>query len=138
MFINFLLTVLPINIDGDKDCIPIFRLKNHYGPEETWIRGKRIIVPKPNPYRYDLFEWKGFYFSNYYCFELADIFHRSIFFSKVDAIFAPVWNVDTHYYNSIIDTATRDMHSYFILINTSQYGHSKISRPRDYINKKKR
>lgn len=135
---NFILTVLPVNINGDKDAVPVFRLKNHYAPEEEeWIRENRIEVPKPNPYRYDLFAWRGVYFSSYYCFELADVFHRSIYFSKVDVIFAPVWNPDTHYYNSIIDAATRDMHNYFVIVNTSQFGFSKISRPRDFVNKEK-
>ncbi|MFD2918110.1 hypothetical protein ACFS6H_00235 [Terrimonas rubra] len=140
---NFLFTVLPINIAGDKDAIPVLRLKNHYAPiEEDCIwdekeRGEKMAVPKPRPYRYDLFEWRGFYFSSYYCYELADVFHRSIFFSQVDAIIAPVWNADTHYYNSIIDAATRDMHNYFIIVNTAQYGFSKIARPQDHVNKEK-
>jgi hypothetical protein len=135
---NFILTVLPININGDRDAIPIIRLKNHYAPEEEdEIIKLRMFVPKPNPYRYDLFTWRGVYFSSYYCFELADVFHRSIFFSKADVIFAPVWNIDTHYYNSLVDSATRDMHNYFVIVNTSQYGFSKIARPRDFVNKEK-
>lgn len=135
---NFILTTLPVNLAGDKDAIPILRLKNHYAPEEEdELKLKGIIVPKPNPYRYDLFIWRGVYFSSYYCYELADVFHRSIFFSKIDILFAPVWNIDTHYYNSIIDTATRDMHNYFVIVNTAQYGFSKISRPRDFVNKEK-
>jgi hypothetical protein len=136
--LNFILTVLPININGEKDGIPVLRLKNHYAPDEEELLDKyHITIPKPNPYRYDLFIWRGFYFAPYYCFELADVFHRSAFFSKVDAIIAPVWNQDTHYYNSLIDSATRDMHNYFILVNTSQYGYSKISRPRDHVHKEK-
>lgn len=135
---NFVLTVLPLTIENDKDAIPVLRLKNHYAPEEEkCIWDRKMLVPKPNPYRYDLFQWRGLYFATYYCYELADVFHRSIFFSQVDAIFAPVWNQDTHYYNSLIDAATRDMHNYFIIVNTSQYGYSKISRPQDHVNKEK-
>ncbi len=29
------------------------------------------------------------------------------------------------------------MHNYFIIVNTSQYGFSKISRPHDHVNKEK-
>ncbi len=135
---NFVITVLPVVVDSVADAIPVLRLKNHYAPEEeAWLREKRKIVPKPNPYRYDLFIWRGFYFSTYYCYELADIFHRNAFYSKVDAIFAPVWNQDTHYYNNLIDAATRDMHCYFVVVNTAQYGFSKIARPRDHVNKEK-
>ena len=140
---NFVLTILPITVNGDRDAVPVLRLKNHYAPieEETIWRSssgnKTMVVPKPSPYRYDLFQWRGLYFSSYYCYELADVFHRSIFLSQVDVIFAPIWNVDTHYYNSLIDSATRDMHNYFVIVNTSQYGFSKISRPQDFINKEK-
>lgn len=136
--LNFVATVLPVTIDGDKDAIPVFRLKNHYAPdEEVWIRGKKLVVPKPKPYRYDLFIWRGLYFSTYYCYELADIHHRIAFFSKLDVLFAPVWNKDVSYYNSIIDSSTRDMHNYAVIVNTSQYGYSKIARPRDTVNKDK-
>ncbi|GAL86026.1 hypothetical protein MYP_3255 [Sporocytophaga myxococcoides] len=127
---NFVLTSLPINVFGDKDAIPIIRLKNHYAPEEEeWIRGKKMVVPKPNPYRYDLFVWRNVYFATYYCYELADVFHRMAFYSKIDFICAPVWNVDTHYYNSIVESASRELHCYFIKVNTSQYGETRVTRP---------
>jgi hypothetical protein len=135
---NFIITCLPINIDGEKDTIPIIRLKNHYAPEEEeWIRGKDMVVPKPKPYRYDLLEWKGLYFSSYYCYELADIFHRSAVYSLIDLMIAPVWNQDTHYYNSIIDCSVRDLHCYFAQVNTSQYGETKVSRPTGHVRKNK-
>jgi len=128
---NFILTVLPIKLNNyELDAIPIIRLKNHYAPEEVQkVNDKKLIVPKPNPYRYDLFNWRGVYFSAYYCFELADIYHRAAFFGKLDFVCAPVWNKDTIYYNNIVEASTRDMHCYFIEVNTSQYGESRISRP---------
>lgn len=127
---NFVLTVLPIEVNGDKDAIPVFRLKNHYSPlEEEWINGLHMIVPKPLPYRYDLFIWRGVYFSTYYCFELADVFHRYALFGKVDLLVAPVWNKDTGLYNNIVETTSRDMHIYVVQVNTSQYGESRVVRP---------
>lgn len=127
---NFVLTILPINVNGDKDAIPVFRLKNHYSPlEEEWINGLHKVVPKPLPYRYDLFIWRGVYFSTYYCFELADIFHRYALFGKIDLLVAPVWNQDTGFYNNIVETTSRDMHIYVVQVNTSQYGESRIVRP---------
>jgi len=135
---NFVITNLPINIKGDRDAIPIIRLKNHYAPEEEeWIRGKKMVVPQAFPYRYDLFVWKGLYFSTYYCFELANIFHRSCFYSMLDLICAPVWNPDTHYYNNIFESASRDMHCYMVQVNTSQYGDTRVIRPTDQVRKDK-
>lgn len=127
---NFVITCLPIDIDGDYDAIPVIRLKNHYAPdEEEWINGKYMVVPKPLPYRYDLFIWRGVYFSTYYCYELADVFHRYAMNGRIDVMFAPVWNKDTNFYNNIIEVTTRDMHIYVVHVNTSQYGQSRITRP---------
>lgn len=127
---NFVLTILPCNIDGTKDAIPILRLKNHYSPGESfWIREYNRIVPKPTPYRYHLFHWRGAYFAVYYCFELSDLFHRSIFKSKVDFVIASEWNQDTNYFSNIVESAARDLHCYFIQVNTNPYGDSRIVRP---------
>jgi len=137
---NFVLTCLPIDIDGIKDAVPIYRLKNHYSPdEEIFVRGKHMLIPKfedkehIRKYRYDLFVWKNVYFSTYYCFELANIMHRTLMFSKVDAIFAPLWNPDIYYYNNIAESTARDLHCYFIQANTSQYGESCVLRPTDHV-----
>lgn len=135
---NFVITVLPVSIDGDNDAIPVIRLKNHYAPEEEeWINEKNMIVPKPLPYRYDLFIWKGVYFSTYYCYELADIYHRYALFGKTDIMFASVWNKDTNFYNNIVEVISRDMHNYVVIANTSQYGDSRVVRPTNSIRKDK-
>lgn len=135
---NFVITNLPIIVDGDRDAIPVIRLKNHYAPvEEDWINGKYMIVPKPLPYRYDLFIWRGVYFSTYYCYELADVFHRYALNGKIDVLFAPVWNSDVNYYNNIAEVTTRDMHVHVVQVNTSQYGESRVIRPSDSERKDK-
>ena len=135
---NFILTCLPINIDGTRDAIPTLRLKNHYAPEEEdWIRGNKIIVPKPKPYNLELFEWRNVYFSILYCYELADIWHRVPYLGKVDLLVSPVWNADINYYNSIIDSTTRDLHCFIIQANTSQFGDSRITQPTNHIRKDK-
>lgn len=135
---NFIFTCLPLEVYGDRDAIPILRVKNHYAPaEEVWIEGKRMIVPKPDPYRYNLIQWRNLYFSDYYCFELADIKHRHLFYGLMDVVFAPVWNPDMNYYNSLVETASRDMHTTFVLTNTTQYGDSRATIPakRDHMDK---
>lgn len=128
---NFILTVLPIKVDGFfNDAIPIIRLKNHYAPiEEEMINGFRATVPKPMTYLYHLINWKGLYFTNYYCYELADINHRTIFQGEIDALLAPVWNLDTNYYNSIIESGARELHCVFSQVNTSEYGDTRWTLP---------
>ena len=94
---NLTYTCLPISVNGDKDAIPIFRLKNHYSHrEEKWIYDKRMIVPRQHPYRYNLIKWRGFYFSEYNCFELANLNHRNLFYGRIDMLFSPLWNQDMH------------------------------------------
>lgn len=55
---NFIVTILPVENNGIKDAVVVFRLKNHYAHiEESLITGNHLIVPKPTPYRYDIFIW---------------------------------------------------------------------------------
>ncbi len=128
---NFVLTVLPIKIQGVYlDAIPIFRLKNHYAHiEEVMVNKFRATVPKPITYEYHLFNWRGLYFTNYYCFELADIHHRTIFQGEIDVLIAPVWNPDTNYYNGIVETSAREIHCIFSQVNTANYGDTRWTLP---------
>jgi len=133
---NFIYTLLPVGLVDDDDAVPIFRVKNHYAPvEEAEIRGIKLFVPKPSIYNYHLFQWKGLYFTTFYCFEIADIHHRSWPLGLVDAIFMPVWNQDVNYYGSIIDSASRDLHCMIVQSNTSGFGDSRITIPASTIKK---
>jgi hypothetical protein len=80
---NFIVTILPFVKDGIKDAVVVYRLKNHYTHEKLMIHTNHFKVPKPTQYIYDLFIWKGIYFSPYYCFELADVKHRSLLREKL-------------------------------------------------------
>ncbi|WP_439488511.1 reverse transcriptase domain-containing protein [Algoriphagus sp.] len=131
---NISFTCLPITVEGDLDAIPIFRLKNHYShSEEDWIYKKRMVVPRPQPFRYNLLKWRGLYFTEYNCFELANVRHRNLFYGKIDLLFSPIWNKDMHYYNSLVESTSRDMHLPVIMCNTSQYGDSRVTMPFGHI-----
>ena len=129
---NFIVTCLPLKYNNICDAIPIIRLKNYYAPKEIQnIESYNLKVPKQlNNIKINyLYRWKGHYFTTYYCYELANIKDRCQFFSKVDAIYAPVFNLDTYYFNNIVESMVRDMHCYFIQANVSQYGGSRVTRP---------
>jgi hypothetical protein len=127
---NFVITILPMKQGGWLDAIVIPRLKNHYAPKEAdIIKGYRLNVPKLVPPLYHLFNWRGLYFTVFYCYELADIVHRSIFRSRIDLMIASEWNKDINYFSNIVESASRDIHCYFIQSNTSQYGDSRITQP---------
>ena len=129
---NYIVTCLPITLYGQKDAIPVIRLKNHYAPVEykefCWGKNK-MIIPKNDKDWQILYHWKGHIFTSYYCFELADVKERSHFFSELDAIYSSVFNRDTYYFNNIAESTARDMHCYFILCNVSHYGDSRVTQP---------
>lgn len=127
---NFIVTIIPIKIGGLNDAVVLYRLKNHYAHiEELIIRGFGYKVPKPSPYQYDLINWQNLYFTSFYCFELADTYHRSLFRSKVDLLIASEWNKDTPYFSNIVEALSRDLHCYIAQVNTSQFGDSRLTQP---------
>lgn len=133
---NHTITCLPIYISGQKDAIPVIRLKNHYAPEEIEkITEKNYKVPKNRKTWQNLYHWHNHIFTTYYCYELANIKERSFFFSKLDAIYCPVLNKDTGYFNNIAESAARDMHCYYVLCNVSHFGDSQITQPTSQVTK---
>ena len=129
---NFIVTIIPINIDNMQDALVIYRLKNHYSHEEArhvLNSGSDLKVPVPEVYRYDLINWNNLYFTNFYCYELANILHRSLFVSLIDLMVASEWNPDTNYFSGIVETTSREIHCYFMQVNTSEFGDSRITLP---------
>ncbi|SHF94257.1 RNA-dependent RNA polymerase family protein [Flavisolibacter ginsengisoli] len=127
---NFIVTILPVEVGGIRDAVVVFRLKNHYAhAEEALIEGNHFAIPKPSPYRYDIFNWRNIYFSSYYCFELANSLHRSLMKGKIDLLIGVEWNRDTPYFSNIVETGSRDLHTYVAQVNTSQYGDTRLTQP---------
>jgi hypothetical protein len=127
---NFVVTILPFEFGGVSDAVVTFRLKNNYAPgEEMLIKGNHYKVAKPKEYRYDLFIWRNLYFSPFYCFELANVWHRSLFKSKLDLLVAVEWNKDTNYFSNIVESCSRDLHCFIAQVNTSQFGDSRLTQP---------
>jgi hypothetical protein len=127
---NIIVTILPTEIDGIRDAVIIYRLKNFYSHDEKLnIEGEGFIVPQPKFLRYDLINWRGMYFSPYYCFELANSVHRSLFRSKIDLLIASEWNKDTNYFSNIVESLARDLHVYVAQVNSSEYGDSRLTQP---------
>ncbi|MCQ2260115.1 MAG: hypothetical protein MJZ77_01850 [Bacteroidales bacterium] len=130
---NQIITCIPIQMGYFRDAVPFIRNKNHFAPIEIESCEHRRLAYVERSHQdhatYALFHFKGHVFTSYYCFELANIRTRSQFFSWVDAIYAPVFNKDTSYYNNIIRSTVRDMHCYFVQANVAEYGWSQICQP---------
>ncbi len=133
---NYIVTILPFERDGIKDAAVVYRLKNHYShAEEMMIRTNHFQVPKPAIPLYQLFIWKGIYFSPYYCFEIANVHHRSLFKGKIDLLIACEWNQDVNYFSNIVESISRDLHVFVAQVNTSQYGDTRLTRPAETARK---
>ena len=127
---NFTAVILPFKYFKTIPTAAIFfQLKKHYPPEE-----KRIIegyeykaiegtVDRP------LYRWHDCYFPVYCCYELASITDRAEFMSWADMVVAVEFNRDVNYFGSIVESLSRDLHCYFVQVNTSQYGDSRITQP---------
>lgn len=131
---NFVATILPIQKKNYRTSLIKIRLKNYYSHEEKHIlKGFRLIIPSEEPgnghKKYDLFHWRKVYFSVYNCFELANIEDRALFKGKVDFIVASEFNQDTNYFSDIGGSWVRDIHSFFIQVNSSEFGDSRIIQP---------
>jgi hypothetical protein len=131
---NFVATILPIQKKSYRTCVIKIRLKNYYSHEEKHVlKGYRLIIPSEKSdkslKKYDLFHWRKVYFSVYNCFELANIEDRALFKGKVDFIIASEFNQDTNYFSDIGGSWVRDIHSFFIQVNSSEFGDSRIIQP---------
>ena len=127
---NHVVTLLPYTrTNGTKVCRTHRRLKKYYAPGEAEILAHRHISVPPSNQDYPLFHWRGCYFTVFNCYELANVQDRALFRSKVDFMVVAEWNRDTNYFSNIAESAARDLHCFFIQVNTSQYGDSRIVSP---------
>lgn len=132
---NYLFTILPFKSNNEYETSLIkLRLKNYYAPEEKeTIEGSYCKVPCPPRVEYDIFSWKGIYFSNFNCYELTDIEGRSKLKNYIDLLIASVYNKDLEYFDNILKSTCRDLHIFIAQSNTSKYGDCEIIQPTEKI-----
>lgn len=63
------------------------------------------------------------------CYELTNIEYRYQMRGLVDLLVVPELNKDTNYFANIVESTTRDLHSFVVQVNTSKYGDSRITGP---------
>lgn len=113
-----------------RSTILCFREKLYYAPEEKKLLARLGYETRDceNPFYYVFLE-PNFCFSTILCFEFTDICSRAVLKGKIDALFVPQLNRDTHYFSSIVSATSRDLHCFIIQTNTSIYGDSRITGP---------
>ena len=136
---NYIMMALPFVFnDKYKECALVYRLKNHYAPEE--IRQfekyeKKIKGENDHISKYYMCIWNEIHIVPYYCYEIASVDDRSIFKSCCDIVTVSEFNKDTKYFNSIAESLSRDLFCYCIKSNTSEYGGSCIIQPTSSVDK---
>lgn len=128
---NEILSVLPYRRqDGTVICAPIKRVKYWYSPEETFVLdANHLKIPKHRRDKLQLIVWRGASLCIYNCYELTDIRLRSLFLGKVDFLVALEFNKDINYFANIVEAASRDIHCYFVQVNDSKFGDSRVVSP---------
>lgn len=128
---NIVVTILPLKTKYYNTCVVLPRVKNHYAPKEImFLRSYGFHLPNQHRLNmYHLYHWQKSYFSVYNCFELASIEDRALLKSKIDFVVATELNADTNYYSDIAGSWVRDIHAFFIQVNTAKFGDSRIMKP---------
>lgn len=127
---NCLFTILPFKNNNYNSSLLKFRLKNFYSPsEKALIEENKYNVPQKDKIKYDIFSWKGLYFSSFNCFELSDISSREKMKNMIDLLIASVYNRDLYYFDNILKSSCRDLHVFIAQSNTSVYGDCEILQP---------
>lgn len=127
---NLLVTVLPYRRGDFKACHVSVRNKNHFAPAEDFDLKRYGYTPQSeNAARYDVFNWGDIDFTVFNCFELTNVEHRAVFRGRVDLLINVEYNKDTSYYSDLAGSTARDLHCYVVMVNSSDYGDSRILAP---------
>lgn len=134
---NYMATILPMEYSKNYRTTRIdLRLKTHYAPaEEAEIISREIKIPEKEE-KYNLFIWKGVFFTVFNCFELTNIRARAKFLGVIDLLVASEFNRDTNYFDEIIHSTSKDLSCYVIQSNLAKYGGISIVQPKGEYQKK--
>lgn len=127
---NYIAIIQPFSSDTFKYSVPLFREKNYYAPAEMiGIAEKHLSCKNPNSKSTHLVVWDSLSYSNLMCYELTDIEYRYKLRGLINLLIVPELNRDTNYFSNMVESSTRDLHSFVIQVNTSKYGDSRITGP---------
>lgn len=127
---NFTCVMLPFNKDGYTNLFINFESKKYFSPNEEISIESRGFHAIENKSKFPiLYKYRGAVFSTMNCYEISDIKYRSQLIGEIDFLVIIEYNKDTNYFSNIIDSASRDLHSYIVQVNTSDYGDSRIVQP---------
>jgi hypothetical protein len=95
--------------------------------KELKRKGNKKLVPK-NEFKF-LINHGGFYFSGLICNDFLNITYRESLRGLVDAIVVIEWNQDTETYDSLVQSASNDLHCFVMQVNNRKYGDTRLRAP---------
>lgn len=115
---------------GHKESMVFIREKNNYAPlDKQIIHNSRCSCSDSINPVYFLFDNKKIKYSSFICYELTDVQARAIFKNKTDIVISSEYNEDIYYFSNIVESSARDLCSFIVQVNSSNYGDTRIVAP---------
>ncbi len=128
---NLQVVVTPFkDVYGHKESMVFIREKNNYAPlDKQIIYNSRCVCQNPIKPVYFLFDNGKIKYAPFICYELTDVNARAIFKNRTDIVIASEFNEDIYYFSNIVESSARDLCSYIVQVNSSNYGDTRIVAP---------
>lgn len=129
---NFQATIIPYTISNKyTSTIIVLREKNDYAPFEKEIANNSHYktIDSKVPLYYLISLPSGLKFTPFICYELTDIYARSLFKNCVDFVVSCEFNQDIKYFSNVVESTSRELFAYVAQVNSSNYGDTKIVAP---------
>jgi len=127
---NQMVFIIPITVGSRTHQVRIIQEKllpaSHEATDLFQKAGLKLVPVNINKY---IFTKNGFTFSGLICNDFLNIDNRQKLRGKIDALFLVEWNRDIETYNSLVESAANDLHSYIIQVNNRRYGDTRIRAP---------
>lgn len=115
--------------------IVLLKPKNYMSPDEKALikykgpEGMGLDYYEPKDKFYFVINDGNICFSTMTCYEATNIVDRASLADKINVLFMPVYNYDTDYFNSIIDSLSRDISCFVLQANSNVMGDTKVRMP---------
>ena len=115
---------------GHRESMIFLREKNNYAPlDKQIIHNSGCTCSDPTNPIYFLFNNKKIKYSSLICYELTDVCARALFKNKTDIVIASEYNEDIYYFSNIVESSARDLCSFIVQVNSSNFGDTRIVAP---------
>lgn len=133
---NCVATLIPTTLLGIyRHCFLTIREKRSYPYNEKLYIEEQNYKCANSKTKYPIINYKGIKYSNMLCFEFTNICDRALFKGRINNLFLPVFNKDTQYFSSIVNSTSRDLYCFVSMSNTSVYGDSRVTAPTSSVTK---